>query len=258
MGQCSGKVKSARDDTTQNTTSNSAPQRATSVHTSKPSVAADPSIVVVSATPSEGARQQQQQQVDDAGNQSLVAAVPVKRSSARSTSSTGSDHQQRIQETLDSLFPNFKALTAADPQWQKEIPEHCPGCTTEIDFLVGTTNCRACGRIFCDRCCYRRPAIQNEKICGTCMAAAMATLRRRELSQMEVRVKRNSELLRRRNNASSCSNVSNVSNVSGGSAGAAAARSGSGLQSAGGAQNSSVNEVELSEIAVDCAAPLPL
>lgn len=107
------------------------------------------------------------------------------------------DDALRMQETLDGLFPNFKPLTPEAPQWEHTTPSKCLECSHDMDFLSGKVNCRSCGRIFCDRCCYARPAIHNEKICGICMGGAMAALRRRELSNLETRARRNSELRKR-------------------------------------------------------------
>jgi hypothetical protein len=95
---------------------------------------------------------------------------------------------QRVNETLDGLFPNFVALTPTAPQWQKDRPNKCLECAHNIDFLTFTDNCRSCGRVFCSRCCYSRDAIHHHKICGLCMAGAMTSLRKRELSSLESRI----------------------------------------------------------------------
>lgn len=109
-----------------------------------------------------------------------------------------SDPQQhaREQSSLDQLFPDFKPLTEASPHWQKTATKKCLECAHPYDFLSSKEHCRSCGRIFCSRCCYPRPAIHNHQICGLCMAGAMTCLRKRELSLCETRARRHSQILR--------------------------------------------------------------
>jgi hypothetical protein len=108
------------------------------------------------------------------------------------------DEDARIQETLESLFPNFKPVSKGDSKWQKEEGVHCPECAHDFDFLTRRDHCRSCGKIFCSRCCYARKAIHDYHICGVCMGSAMKSLRERELSKLEVRVRTHSQLLRER------------------------------------------------------------
>lgn len=200
MGQCYSKVKGSGTVPSSRRPEQQEQQPAPVVPSTTPPVSCE-MILLVNSEPIESVQQQQQPVVRQLSENEKPAVRQL----------SGND-RQRIQETLDSLFPNFKPLTPDAPQWVKETPALCPGCAHEMDILTSKTNCRSCGRILCDRCCYRRPAIQNEKICGPCMGSAMTALRKRELSQLEIRVKRNSELIRRRN-LSSCSTGSVISST---------------------------------------------
>lgn len=104
--------------------------------------------------------------------------------------------EERIKHSLCQLFPDFKPVNEGDPNWQLEKPERCPECTHDFDFLTFYNHCRNCGQIYCGRCCYSREAMKGEKICGICMGRAMTVFRKRELSHMETRMRRNSELQR--------------------------------------------------------------
>ncbi|CUF81899.1 zinc finger protein, putative [Bodo saltans] len=115
-----------------------------------------------------------------------------------STKGAAIDDDARVQETLESLFPNFKPLSKGDIKWQDEEGPHCPECAHDFDFLTRRDHCRSCGQIYCSRCCYARKAIHDYHICGVCMGSAMKALRERELSKIEVKVRTHSQLLRER------------------------------------------------------------
>ena len=129
-------------------------------------------------------------------NQSSAPADGTNHNNDQPQSQEMMTEEERIKNSLCQLFPDFKPVNEGDPNWQIEKPAQCPECTHDFDFLTFYNHCRNCGQIYCGRCCYGREAMKGEKICGICMGRAMTVFRKRELSNMETRMRRNSELQR--------------------------------------------------------------
>ena len=122
-------------------------------------------------------------------------------SSSHSVTSNNNDSfhaANQPKRTLSHLFPEFQPKTETDPEWEQEsVNGVCPECHSHFDVFNRPHHCRSCGKLYCKTCCYKRKTLKDQKICGMCLDMAMHRLKRRELSHLDSKLKRNSELIRR-------------------------------------------------------------